>query len=335
MTINESIAYLWELSGESSKTDPWDQYEYLDADPYNADHLVTTSFGYRFYLRELNKAQNTLANWRTTKGRPIRFNKFQTRKNVKLGLETTESTGVTYIDEYTLRVTDPPSFDASYYIDAKLDLTVTDGTTGDDSVQDFIAVLVEGDGTTYLDFTFREEITNWTVADTAVVDFYFIAFKLEKDGTSGTGFSINLPTYTRNVTSLTDMDTGKKLKRAESKTRLYDANMTEGTPIEWYKSGEIIYLDTYIATPIWYIFDYQRLPYEILATSTELDIPVEWQDVILMLVEMSTAKGMQEVERATILRSQVNSLINQLRTDAEEDWIGEETQGFYIRKEAR
>ena len=86
---------------------------------------------------------------------------------------------------------------------------------------------------------------------------------------------------------------------------------------------------------MWYIFDYQRLPYEITIANNTFDIPVEWQDVILMFVEMSTAKSMQEVERATILRSQINTLIGQLRTDAEEDWIGEETQGFYIRKGAR
>lgn len=342
MDVKESIAYLWELSGESSRTDPWDPNEHLDPDPYNPDHLVTSSFGYRFYLRELNKAQNTLANWRTKKGRPIRFSKFQTRKNVKLGLDNTEATGITKVDDFTLRVTDPPTLDADFYIDAKLDLTITDDITGANTTQDFVAVMVEigtvdGAGTTTsLDFTFREEIEGWTGIDqTATVDFYFIAFKIERGSVAGTGFSVNLPTYTRNVTSITSMNTGIKLKRAESKTRLYDANGNAGTPIEWYKNGEIIYLDTYIAEPLWYIFDYQRLPYELTITSTTFDIPVEWQDVIMMLVEMSTAKSMQEVERATILRSQINSLIGQLRTDAEEDWIGEETQGFYIRKGAR
>lgn len=333
MDIRNSIAYLWELAGEPSDLDIWGDGT-VDYDP-DVD-IDPTSFGVRYYIRELNKAQNTLANWRTSRGRPIRFNKFQTRKNVKLGLSTQSSTTIAFIDDFTVRVTDPPSMNVNDYIDAKLSIVYTETPSGAIQTEDLLAVLVEPVNANTLEFTFQEEIvgTNF-IAYSVQVEFFFTAFRMVKEGTAGNGYTINLPTFTRNVSAITSMSNGSQLHRANDKTRLYDFNMTEGLPIQWYKNGEIIYFDSYLAEPTWFIFDYQRLPYEITTIDDSFDIPDQWLDVIYMLVEMSTAKRAQEVERSTILRSQINSLINQLRTDQEEEWIMEDTAGFVIQKEAR
>ncbi len=332
MNVRETIAYLWELAGEPSDLDPWPS----DETEYDSANLVANSFGVRYYLRELNAAQNTLANWKTRRGRPIRFMKFQTRKNVKLGLSSHDASNVTILgDDYTIRVTDPPSMDTEDYIDTKVHLIFTDTGTGNTYTLDRLAVLVESADATNLDFTFQEEIeypefTTYTLS----VEFYFNAFRLIRTTNGGTGYTINLPTYTRNITAITGMANGSQLKRASAKTRLYDYNLTEGTPVSWYKNGEVIYFDSYLASPTWFIIDYQRLPVDVELDDEEFDIPKQWQDVILMLVEMRTAKRAQENERATVLRSQINSMIEQMRTDQEEEWIMEDTQGFKLQKEA-
>lgn len=343
MNIREAIAFLWELSGEQSDLDVWGDGT-TDYDP--AVDLNTSSFGVRYYIRELNKAQNTLANWRTSKGRPIRFNKFQTRKNVKLGLDSQDAGEIDFRDDYTIRVTNPPSMTIEDYVDTKLSIIYTERIyddelaawvdSGQTTSQDLLAVLVEPVDATTLEFTFQEEIEASAYDTyTSSVEFYFNAFRLRRSAVSGNGYTINLPTYTRNISAITSMNNGSQLSRASAKTRLYDYNMTEGTPIQWYKNGEIIYFDSYLAEPTWFIFDYQRLPYEITSVDDDFDIPEQWLDVIYMLVEMSTAKRSQETERASILRSQINSLINQLRTDQEEEWLMEDTAGFVIQKEAK
>ena len=118
-------------------------------------------------------------------------------------------------------------------------------------------------------------------------------------------------------------------------TRLYDYIMTEAVPTQWYKRGEVVYFDSYIGDPIWWTFEYQRLPINVSLYDDEFDIPEHWQDVILMIVEQAAARRALETEKVAVLGGQINSMINQLRTDQEDDWMGEETQGFYVRKEAR
>jgi len=327
MTVDEMIAYLWALSGEPSDLDPMDD---------TGEEIDYSSFGFKHYIRELNKAQNTLANWRTSKGRPIRFNKFQTRKNVKLGLSSQNAGSVLFVDDYTIKVTDPPSMNPEEYIDTKISIVYTNLVGGTKAYQDLLVVLVEVVDDTNLEFTFQEEIEASTFDTyTSSVEFYFNAFKLVRSATAGIGCTINLPTYTRNISAITSMSNGTQLARASAKTRLYDASMTEGTPIQWYKNGETIYFDSYLKDPSWFIFDYQRLPYELVGGEENLDIPKEWQDVILMLVELAVAKRMQETERVVMLRREINSLINQLRTDQEEEWLMEDTSGFVIQKEAK
>ena len=334
MNVGEAIAYLWELAGEPSDLDPWGAGETL-YDPNVPGALITTSFGFRYFIKQINKAQNTLANMRTRRGRPIRFNKFITRKNIKLGLSDPTASTVAVLTTDTIRVTDVPTTDVADYVDTKINLIRT-AADDESNTQTFLVAQAEVVLAGTIDFTFLTDIVDVTfVVDTTTVEFYFNAFRIEKDSTNGTGFTINLPTYARNIIGITNMQTSSKLTRAEAKTKLYDHIMIEGTPVQWYKSGEIIYFDAYIATPIWWIFDYQRLPIDVEFYDDEFDIPVQWQDVILMLVELDTARRMLENERAMILQQQVNSLIGQLRTEEEEEWIGEETQGFYLRKGAR
>ena len=333
MTIREIIAYLWELAGEPSDKDPWA----ADAVDYNEEtEMDTTSFGYRYYLRELNKAQNFLANYRTSRGRPIRFSKFFTRKNIKLGLETSSNSySMQLIDDYTVRVEDPPTMDTDYYVDTKITLVFTDAADSTKTTeQDFLIVQAEQYDANHLDFTFMEEITPSSYqSNIYTAEFYFSAFKVNKDTGSGAGYSIVLPSYARNILSITDMSTGTKLDKAPSKDNLYNSNLTEGTPSQWFQSGETVYFDLYLTEPKWYTIRYQRVPLTLTVDSTELDIPIQWQDVIIMIAEMNQAKVAQENERATILRSQINSMISQLRTDLEEEWLDTETSGFYIRKE--
>ena len=335
MDIRNTIAYLWELSGEPSDLDIWGSAT-VNYDP-DVD-IDTTSFGVRYYIRELNKAQNTLANWRTSRGRPIRFQKFQVRRNVFLGLEDYTSGAVSVMDDTSIRVIDPPSMTVADYVDTKVQIiyTSTDLATLDETFTDEkLAVLVEGVDATTLEFTFLEDLEAPVYSGyTITAEFFFNAFRIVKSAIGGNGYNVNLPTYARNVTAITGMANGAPLTRANAKTKLYDFNMTEGVPIQWYKNGEVIYFDSYLASKTWFIFDYQRLPYEITSVDDDFDIPEQWLDVVYMLVEMSSAKRAQETERATILRSQVNSLINQLRTDQEEEWIMEDTQGFVIQKEA-
>ena len=390
MNVGEAVAYLWELAGEPSDLDPWGVNETL-YDPSVPGALITTSFGYRYFIKQINKAQNTLANMRTRRGRPIRFNKFITRKNVRLGLTDPTSATVEILTDDTIRVTDVPSTNLNDYIDTKINLirssldipqAISDaglnkgawlvGTTyavqevvsydgflyqsnADDNTgnipstsstswtffsstdeQTFLVVQAEIVSAGTIDFTLLTDIEDTTfTAETLMAEFYFNAFRIAKNSTTSNGYTINLPTYARNILAITNMATGGKLTRAEAKTKLYDYLMLEGTPVQWYKSGEVIYFDAYLAEPIWWIFDYQRLPIDVLAYDDEFDVPEQWQDVILMLVELDTARRMLENERATVLQSQVNTLIGQLRTEEEDDWLGEETQGFYIRKEAR
>lgn len=338
MNTGEAVAYLWELAGEPSDLDPWGPNETI-YDPNVPGALITTSFGFRYFIKQINKAQNTLANMRSRRGRPIRFNKFITRRNVKLGLENPTSSVVSILTSDTIRVTDPPSTNVDDYIDTKINLirTSLDAETLDDTdEQDFLVVQAEVITPNSIDFTFQEDIVDTAfTAETNSAEFFFTAFRIERTSVSGTGYTLNLPTYARNIIGITNMSNGAKLTRAEAKTKLYDQVMNEGTPIQWYKSGEVVYFDTYLSEPVWWIVDYQRLPLDVSTYDDEFDIPVQWQDVILMLVELDTARRMLENERATVLQQQVNTMISSLRTEEEDDWIGEETQGFYIRKEAR
>lgn len=324
MTIQEAIPYLWELAGEPS-----------DHDIYGSDGVTLdqTSNGYRYYLRELSKAQNMLANWRTRRGRPIRFKKFFTRRTIKLGLADADltSNGVTIMsDLYTLVITDPPTINTDYYVNTKINLTITD-IDGNTYEQALLVVFVENIGGV-LYFTVQDEIENASIAVSVSADFYFTAFKIVRDSGVGTGFTFNLPTYSRNIMSIIDMENGTKLERPERNAILYDYNMAEANPVQWYTQGETIYFDSYLPKQKWFIVNYQRLPLTLTTSSTELDIPHEWEDVVYMIVEMSEAKRMQNITKAAILKGQINELIDQLRTDYEEDWLGEEPSGFKIQR---
>ena len=333
MTVREIVAYLWELAGEPSDKDPWSP----DAVDYNEEtEMDVNSFGYTYYLRELNKAQNFLANMRTSKGRPIRFKKFFTRKNVRLGLsESSNSFGAEVIDDYTLRITDPPTMDTDYYVDTKVTIIYTNlADTTKTSEQDRLIVQAEAYDTNHLDLTFMEEIDD-SIYDTYSVgaELYYSAFKVDKEAGSSSGYHIILPSTARNILSVMDMKTGTKLSKAPSKDNLYNPNMTEGSPSQWWDSGSYLYFDLYLSEPKWFTISYQRLPESLTTTSTSLDIPAEWQDVIIMIVEMNQAKMMQESEKAVVLRSQINSIINQMRTDQEEEWLDTETSGFVIKRD--
>lgn len=190
MNVGQAIAYLWELAGEPSDLDPWGPTEAI-YDPSQGT-LLPNSFGFRYFIKQINKAQMTLANYRTRRGRPIRFKKFLTRKNVKLGLASPISTGVTLIDTTSINVTDPPTTTIDDYVDTKITLVRTDGTTT--ATQDLMVVLAEaGAVANTVDFTFQDDIDTITFSPTSITaEFHFSAFKLKRTATSGTGYSIKI-----------------------------------------------------------------------------------------------------------------------------------------------
>lgn len=334
MTVRDAIVDLYELDGEPSNYDPW-MTNTVDYDP--ATELDGTSRGARHYMRKLSRAQIALANWRTRNKRPIRFHKFLTRKNVKVGLDTQGYTASRITgDAYTLRLISPPSYLEPELLEGcRVDITYTDvGTaTFTESVQ---VTLADQNGLN-IDLQFRDPLEDPAFAYVNVTaDLYFNNFVIRAtDVRPAEAIYMALPSRYRNILKVIDMSTSNEVFVAESKEALDDYTLAAGTPTQYYALGEHIWFNTYLTEPFWFTIEYQRLPVNITSIDDNFDIPEQWHEVLMLIVQWQEAKRLYENERSQLLRGEIQNWIEQLRTDDEEMWARTNTSGFYIRKEAR
>lgn len=351
MDVRDAIVDLWELAGEPSDLDPW-AAGVVDYDPLT--ELDPDSAGVKYYLRQLSLAQIALSNWKTRKGRPIRFKKFLTQTNIKLGRNGADFPyGVTYIDDYTLRITAPHAglteenlSDSSMILNGTY--TNVDGTFTV-AQQAMVARAVYDGVNDWFTVSLRDQVSNVAYTNDAGTEFSYDSFECEiywdrmrvvrTSAPLMLGIEIELPAKFRNIIKITNMDDGSDLNRVESKENLFNPYQSFGTPVSWYTLGDVVYFDQFINETIWHTFEYQRLPYDMTYTVAggwpDFDIPEEWHEVLMLIVEWRGMKRMQDKQRANELYAEIIRWIDTLRTDMEEDWLREQTSGFYIRKEAR
>ncbi len=345
MDIRNMIVDLWENAGEPSDLDPW------IAAPVNYDPLTElepTSDGVMYYLRQISLAQIALANWRTRRGRPIRFNKFLTQTNIKLGRNGEEFPyTATYINKFSIRLENPDAAISEEKLkDSKLIILGSYTESGEAKVTEqetMVARAVYDALNDWYTLSLRDEITNVAYNDGVDHNFTSIAATIYWNRFPVTrtpaplmdGSEAEFDNNFRNMLKMMDMHTGSEIERAESKESLFNYQMTTGIPGKWYNLGDTIYFDSFMDETKWYTVEYQRLPNSVTTLQDTLDIPEEWHEVLLLINEWRVAKRMQDRQKADILFTELNRWIDTLRTDQEEDWLRENTRGIYVRKEAR
>lgn len=339
MRVRDAIIDLWELAGEPSDLDPWA----IDTVNYDPDvDLDAASTGVGFYLRQLSLAQVALANWRTRKGRPIRFKKFQVQTNIPLGRNVSDyNYEITFMTSNTLRITTPDStLNETNLANTKMILnwgnSIDPAQVFTEEVYATMAVYNTAGNFYLIHFRDELEVDSTLTWDSSSVDIYWDRFSIGRSANPiPRGNSLELPNKFRNLIKLLDMNTGSVLKKAGSKESLFNPYMTSGTPGEWYDLGDTLYLDKFLDETIWYTIEYQKLPDNLVDMDSILDIPEEWHEVLLLIVEWRVMKRMQDKQRANELAGEISRWIDLLRTDLEEEWLRDHTSGFYIRKEAR
>ena len=70
------------------------------------------------------------------------------------------------------------------------------------------------------------------------------------------------------------------------------------------------------------------------AITNQIDIPQEWHYILLLIGNWLEAKRMKDMEEDLALKSQINQMINQMRTDEEEDFLRQKTGGIFVQTEA-
>ena len=277
-----------------------------------------------------------------------------TQTNVKIGRNGADLLyEITFIDKFTLRLTDLYTAVQSGLTEDKLNDsslflngTYDDGSGNKTVTQTtMVARAVYDPINDYYTLSLRDEVNNEAYTDGSgtvhaydsfQAEIYFDRFPLERTGTpSMNGSAIEMPFKFRNILKITNMKDGTDLMRVESKENLFNPYQNTGTPVNWYTLGEVIYFDQFLNETLWHTIEYQRLPFDITTLDQAFDIPEEWHEVILLIVEWRNMKRMQDKQRANELYTEIVRWIDTLRTDQEEDWLREHTKGFYIRKEAR
>lgn len=331
MTVRDMIVDMWVNGGEPNDLDPFQ----VDAPSQDSQYLDPNSYGVRYYMRELSQAQILLASWKTRRGRPIRFDKFMTQRNVKLGVED-NTVDCEIVDEYTIRINTPPTWMTPDKLESSRCTLVQDAGLDTETSETQVAMIVDYDLTGNIEIQFRDSITaitSPTISPQVTLDFD--RFFIDRTGVRGDGSAIAMPVTMTNVLRIVTADDGAKLDRVEDKEDLYNAQLTSGTPSQWYHLGDRVFMDVYIEEPIWLTFEYQRLPIDITNIDQEPEIPFKWHQVLLTLNEWQTAKRLQDFDKESILFSHLNNLIERIRLDNEEEFLREETGNVYVRKEAR
>lgn len=333
MVTRDAVVEAWINDGEPSDLDPFQ----TGAPDYDITYLDPNSYGVKHYLRELSDAQIMLSNWKTSKGRPVRFDKFLTQRNVKLGMsDTLKKYETEFIDTYTIRVSSPPTWLTPDKLESARCTLIQDEALDTEDSTTQVAMLVDYDLSGNLEVQFRDEVDILTSPSLPPqVEFEFDRFAIERTGGMGNGSAVTMPTTMRNILRITTADDGSMLDHAEDKEDLYNASLTSGTPSMWYMLGDRLFLDVYIEDPQWLTLEYQRLPQSVTTLDATLDIPEQWHLVLLLILDWKGAKRLQDMEKEMLLRTQLNAMIERFRLDNEEDFLREETGNFYVRKEAR
>ena len=332
MLTSEMIIDLWQLAGEPSDFDPF----MANVNTQQVGDIDPDSDGVAHYLRQLSTAQQLLANWRSGRGRPIRFDKFLTRRNTKVGLTTKTHTAVRTIgDDYVLSITNNPDYLVADYMEgAKASLLYT-YALGEIFEEEIEVVYAEQNGLN-LDLIFRDALTDPVITYTTLtVTLNFNRFDILRNNTRQVEAAyLALPTNFRNILKVISMKDGVEIYPAASKEALDDYAQTLGDPTKYYVLGDRMYLDAYVEDPYWLTIEYQRLPNAITSVDQVSDIPEQWHEVLILFVEWHSAKLMHENEKSQMILAEINRFIGQLRTDQEENWHRQETGGIGIQKEA-
>lgn len=279
-----------------------------------------------------------------------------TQTNVKVGRNGEDLPyNITFIDGFTLRLVDPYTSaisglteenlnNCSLFLNGTYDKGLGDGPQVVTQTAT-VARATYDDVNLWYNISLRDEVNNEAYTDVSDViqpydsfeaEIYWDRFSVVRTNSPDmNGSAIELPAKCRNILKITNMNDGSDLNRVESKENLFNPYQNFGTPSDWYTLGDVVYFDQFVSTPIWHTFEYQRLPFDMVSLDQDFDIPEEWHEVLLVIVEWRGMKRMQDKQRANELLAEINRWIDTLRTDMEEDWLREHTSGFYIRKEAR
>ena len=343
MLTRDLIVDAWELAGEPQDLDPYQ----LNAPSVDTAYLDPASAGVAHYLRVISNAQVMLSNWKTSRGRPIRFKRFYNQRNVKLGRTDSLNCFVDLADLTTLRLDAVPSWVNPDYMDTcRIDVEwsgiVDDGSGAEPATASFESACMFADWTdttqtnvyAYLmeDMDIPENAIS-TTSCTATLSFdrYSIV--------AGTGMgdyvTVTLPTTFKNLLRVSTSSDGSALSQVAYREDLMNPQLTDGTPSEWYTVGDRIFFDVYVTEPQWFTIEYQRTPTILTDLDQEIDIPESWHSVVLMLVLWIEAQRLQDVEKALALKSQLNASINLLRPETEEEFLRESTRGFQVVRETR
>lgn len=346
MTIGEMISQIHENAGEPSDLDPWVASPTLYG---NAD-ISLTSRGAHEYVKRISDAQITLANWKTNNNRPIRFHALQVQRNVKLTLDDQDEACTLSDGNDYITITQPIGTLGPHFFDGTLESSSVEVTTthvGDDlqtvtTVYNQMAMFVEHIQNATDDVVtiyFKETIDLPRDSSdvlyplvTTVAKFYFDRFKIARTGAIRDSAYMAMPTSFRNILKVTDADSASPLTLVHDKTALYNPELNQGTPSEYYVLGDVIYFDVYFEEPRWFVMEYQKLPDEIRITTSlpSLELPTEWHDVLIEVVGYNMAIRAQENELIAIKFSNINRLIARLRTDAQEQALREDMGNYQI-----
>jgi hypothetical protein len=200
-----------------------------------------------------------------------------------------------------------------------------------------VAIMAAAYNGTALDLYLMDEVVFPTggVASSIKGVISFDRYTIVEGTGLGNYVTITLPDTFRNILRISTAADGTMLPQVAYREDLMNPQLTTGTPSEWYTVGNRIFFDVYPSAPLWLTIEYQRLPNAVEALDDVIDIPKEWHSVLLMLVSWKEMKRLQDVEKEMALKSQLNSIINQLRTEEEEEFLRESSRGFYVRKETR
>ncbi len=332
MDTTDFILRCWEYAGEPSDLDPL-----LTTGTNTPDNLDSSSDGVAHYLRIINTAQLVLFNWRTSAGRPIRFKKFFVNQNVKLGISESSRivTAVTKQDDQTFQLASMPSWATEETLEnAMLRLTYTNDSDETEEYDYMVMYAFENTSGT-VNVYLKEDIDDTTLSGTTSfsVEFFFNHFMIDTTADMD-GFHAPLRSTARNILKVTELENGAVLSRPGFKENLIDPYLRTGVPKEYYTLGDHLYFDSYIEDPTWFNVEYQRLPADLETMVDDIDIPDEWHHVLLLICSWLETKRLKDLEEDMALKSQINQLINQMRTDIEEDFIRQKTGGMFVQKES-
>jgi hypothetical protein len=189
----------------------------------------------------------------------------------------------------------------------------------------------ENDMPSYIDSS--TGVKTYFTLESSDVTFYFDRFAIHRTGVARDTAYLAMPTSFRNLLKVTDADNSAPLSRAGNKESLYNPNMNTGTPTQWFVLGDKIYFDVYFEEPRWFNIEYQKLPERLVILNgiiPQLEIPDQWHDVLIEMVEYGLAKRAQENELVAVKFGNINKLISRLRTDEQENNLRDDLGGWKI-----